>query len=142
MLRSTMLLFTLLFFLLLYVPSNVYGFDLSLNQYQTRITIVSTQKHKNLILYSTTNARKNKYQHSSQNDINHKNDVVTTKSSTSLDPSNNIVSTMKDRFDRTASQIRHLDEPCIITIDNTQYNVSSWGTNDILYTFFFDLIFY
>lgn len=32
------------------------------------------------------------------------------------------------RFERTASQARQIDEPCILTIDNIRYNVTAWGT--------------
>jgi hypothetical protein len=32
------------------------------------------------------------------------------------------------RFDRTASQARQVDQPCILIIDNVRYNVTAWGT--------------
>jgi hypothetical protein len=31
------------------------------------------------------------------------------------------------RFDRSASQQRNADRPCILTIDGIQYNVTAWG---------------
>ena len=33
----------------------------------------------------------------------------------------------RDRFDRTASNVAHVDEPCILTIDGIQYNVTSYA---------------
>ncbi len=33
----------------------------------------------------------------------------------------------RDRFDRTAPSIAHVDEPCILTIDGIQYNVTSYA---------------
>ena len=33
----------------------------------------------------------------------------------------------RDRFDRTASNVAHVDEPCILTIDGIQYDVKSFA---------------
>lgn len=37
------------------------------------------------------------------------------------------------RFDRSASQQRNADRPCVLTIDGIQYNVTAWGKSMILY---------
>jgi hypothetical protein len=39
------------------------------------------------------------------------------------------VAPLHHRFERTASRIRHVDQPCIITIDGVRYNVTAWGTD-------------
>ena len=39
----------------------------------------------------------------------------------------NETSVPQARFDRSASQQRHADRPCVLTIDGIQYNVTAWG---------------
>jgi hypothetical protein len=39
-----------------------------------------------------------------------------------------VVAPLNHRFERTASRIQHVDQPCIITIDGVRYNVTAWGT--------------
>jgi len=33
----------------------------------------------------------------------------------------------QDRFERTAPKVAHVDEPCILTIDGIQYNITAWA---------------
>lgn len=32
-----------------------------------------------------------------------------------------------DRFERTASNVAHVEDPCILTIDSQQYNITAWA---------------
>jgi hypothetical protein len=121
-------MFILILLLLIDVDSYVFAFTSSRNQIQNKRNSMLILPHKNLVLYTTTTkaAIKSKkiinipIPFSFEKVIQNNNETITT--------SNQKI--VLDRFERTASQIRHIDEPCIITIDNTQYNVTSWGTNE------------
>ena len=47
---------------------------------------------------------------------------------TPLQRNSTTLTTTQHRFDRTASQIRQIDQPCVLTIHNVRYNVTAWGT--------------
>jgi hypothetical protein len=55
-----------------------------------------------------------------------KNETTTTTTTGNVD----LLNDARLRFERTASQEKQTDAPCILTIDNVRYNVTAWGTKN------------
>jgi hypothetical protein len=143
-------MFILILLLLIDVDSNVVAFTSSpLNQIRTTRNSLTIQPHNNLILYTTTTTTTTttKAVIKSKKIINipipFSFKTVIQNDTKAITATASHPKVVMDRFDRTASQIRHMEEPCILTIDNTQYNLTSWGTYERTYhCFYFRMLYY